>query len=198
MHWVVLEYIIWMAIPLAERVSVCVCVHSHSDSGQPHGCSLPVSSVHGIFQAGILEWVVMSSSRESSWPRDWTRVCCLRRQIPYPCTSWEEERVIWHQFLWEEWTRRSFEIKRSFVSFMPGTSEPRTFGKAGHLSPTMASDQDQLLWICSPHKLGGVTTKSQKMRHLGGTWKWSGPSLSYDEIWRECQSWFPIMEQEYI
>ena len=32
-------------------------------------CSPPGSSVHGIFQARILEWVAMPSSRESSWPR---------------------------------------------------------------------------------------------------------------------------------
>ena len=37
-------------------------------------CSLPGSSVHGIFQARILEWVAMSSSRGSSRPRDWTCV----------------------------------------------------------------------------------------------------------------------------
>ena len=35
-------------------------------------CSPPGSSVHGIFQARILEWVAMPSSRGSSWPRDWT------------------------------------------------------------------------------------------------------------------------------
>ena len=33
-------------------------------------CSLPGSSVHGIFQARILEWVAMPFSRGSSWPRD--------------------------------------------------------------------------------------------------------------------------------
>ena len=39
----------------------------------PLGCSLPGSSVHGIFQARILEWVAISSSRGSSWPRDRTQ-----------------------------------------------------------------------------------------------------------------------------
>ena len=34
------------------------------------------SSVHGIFQARILEWVAVSSSRGSFWPRDWTCVSC--------------------------------------------------------------------------------------------------------------------------
>ena len=37
-------------------------------------CSLPGSSVHGILQARILEWVAIPFSRGSSWPRDWTRV----------------------------------------------------------------------------------------------------------------------------
>ena len=40
-------------------------------------CSLPVSSVHGILQARILEWVAISFSRGSSWPRDWTQVSCI-------------------------------------------------------------------------------------------------------------------------
>ena len=35
-------------------------------------CSLPGSSVHGILQARILEWVAISSSRGSSQPRDTT------------------------------------------------------------------------------------------------------------------------------
>ena len=40
----------------------------------PTDCSLPGSSVHGIFQARILEWVVISFSRGSSQPRDRTQV----------------------------------------------------------------------------------------------------------------------------
>ena len=38
----------------------------------PMGFSLPGSTVHGIFQARILEWVSISFFRRSSWPRDWT------------------------------------------------------------------------------------------------------------------------------
>ena len=40
-------------------------------------CSLPGSSVHGIFQARILEWVPISSSRGTSWPRDRTHISCI-------------------------------------------------------------------------------------------------------------------------
>ena len=39
-----------------------------SDSLWPHGLSPPGSSVCGIFQARILEWVAISSLRGSSWP----------------------------------------------------------------------------------------------------------------------------------
>ena len=38
----------------------------------PMDCSPPGSSVHGILQARILEWVAISLSRGSSWPRDGT------------------------------------------------------------------------------------------------------------------------------
>ena len=40
----------------------------------PMDCSLPRSSVHGILQARILEWVAMPSSRGSSQHRDWTHI----------------------------------------------------------------------------------------------------------------------------
>ena len=40
-------------------------------------CNSPGSSVHGILQARILQWVIMPSSRGSSQPRDWTSVSCL-------------------------------------------------------------------------------------------------------------------------
>ena len=40
----------------------------------PMDCNLPSSSVHGIFQAIVLEWIAISFSRGSSRPRDQTRV----------------------------------------------------------------------------------------------------------------------------
>ena len=43
----------------------------------PVDCSPPGSSVHGILQARILEWVTMPSSGRSSWPGDWIRVSCF-------------------------------------------------------------------------------------------------------------------------
>ena len=52
-------------------------------------CSPPGSSVDRIFQARILEWVAISSSRGSSWPRDRTHVFYTGRQILYHWATWE-------------------------------------------------------------------------------------------------------------
>ena len=58
----------------------------------PMNCSPPGYSLHGIFQAKILEWVVMSSSRRSSQPRNWIHVSyisCIGRLILYHWANWE-------------------------------------------------------------------------------------------------------------
>jgi len=49
-----------------------------SDSCDPMDCSPPGSSVHGLLQARILEWVAISFSRASSPHRDQRRISCLQ------------------------------------------------------------------------------------------------------------------------
>ena len=67
-----------------------LCVFSHIWLFcDPMDYSLPSSSVHGISRAGILEWVAIFYSRESSWPRDSTCISCISciaRQLLYHCT----------------------------------------------------------------------------------------------------------------
>ena len=68
------------------RCVLCLVTQSHLTLCSPMDCSPPSSSVHGIFQARILEWVAISYSRGSSWLRDRTRVSCIScfgRQILY-------------------------------------------------------------------------------------------------------------------
>ena len=54
-------------------------------------CTMSWTSVHGVLQARILEWIAISFSRGSSWPRDWTQVShtagrcfnlCATREAP--------------------------------------------------------------------------------------------------------------------
>ena len=64
---------------------MCACLVARSclTHCDPMDCSPLGSSVHGISQARILEWVAISFSRGSFWPRDWTWVSCIGRQILY-------------------------------------------------------------------------------------------------------------------
>ena len=73
-------------------VYMCVCVYTHTHTHthmyesesevaqscptlcDPMDCSLPGSSVQGIFQAIVLEWIAISFSRGPSQPRDRTQV----------------------------------------------------------------------------------------------------------------------------
>ena len=66
----------------AGKVPPCSCMSAQSlqlclTPCNPMNCSPPGSSVHGILQARILEWVAIPSSKRSSQPRDWTHVSCI-------------------------------------------------------------------------------------------------------------------------
>ena len=58
----------------------------------PMDWSLPESSIHGIFQARILEWVAISFFRRSSHPRDWTLVSHIAGRR---FTVWATREVNW-------------------------------------------------------------------------------------------------------
>ena len=66
---------------------------------QPHELQPPGSSVYGISQARILEWVAVSSSKGSSQPRDQTHVscvCCIGSPILYHWATWEAQ-IPWRE-----------------------------------------------------------------------------------------------------
>ena len=56
------------------------------------GYSLPGSSVHRVLQARILKWIVMTSSRGSSQPRDQIRVSCIADSF---FTAWAISEAFW-------------------------------------------------------------------------------------------------------
>ena len=62
---------VWLWIQTVTIVEY-VCVQSHPTLCDPMDCSPADSSVHGIFQAGILGWVAISYSRGSSCSRNRT------------------------------------------------------------------------------------------------------------------------------
>ena len=64
----------------------CMCAQWCPTLCDPMDWGPPGSSIHGIFQARVLEWVGISCSRGSSRPKNWTHVYCIScagRWIPY-------------------------------------------------------------------------------------------------------------------
>ena len=76
---------LWMLVQVRARIlSEVLFIQSYLCD--PMDCSPPGSSVHGLLQARILEWVAMSSSRGSSRSRDQTwipYISCTGRQFLY-------------------------------------------------------------------------------------------------------------------
>ena len=114
-----------------------LCVHAQLCLSlcDPMGCSLPGLSVHGIFQARILERVVISFSRGSSQPRDQTQVSCTAGRF----------FTIWAPGIWVQlgpWNRASLlaqtvknlpAIQETWVR-APGQEDPPEKGVAAHSS----------------------------------------------------------------
>ena len=73
------EFSTWLSIK-----PMCLCAQLFQSCPticNPMDYSLPGSSVHGIFQARILEWVAITSSRGSSQPRYWIQVSCIAGSV---------------------------------------------------------------------------------------------------------------------
>ena len=74
----------------------CVCAKSAQSCPTlcvPIDCSLLGSSVHGILQAKMLEWVAILFSRGSSPSRDWILVSCIAGKL---LTIWTTKEVQGH------------------------------------------------------------------------------------------------------
>ena len=70
-----LGHLLDLALHICQSESVSHSVVSNFCN--PTDCSLPGSSIPGILQVRILEWIAISCSRGFSWPRDQTQVSCI-------------------------------------------------------------------------------------------------------------------------
>ena len=80
---------------------VCACMHVKSLQScvtlcDPLDCSPPGSSVHGILQARIPEWVPISFSRGSSRPRNRTLVSCIADIFFTDWAMREALKTVWY------------------------------------------------------------------------------------------------------
>ena len=81
------------------------CAQSCLTLCDPMDCSLPGSSVHGISQVRILEWVAISYSRGSSRPRDQTPVSCI-----FCIDRW----ILYHDMLQKKSSHFLWDARESF------------------------------------------------------------------------------------
>ena len=104
-----------------------ICAYSVTPSCptlcDPVDYSPPGSSVHGISQARILEWVTISLSRGSSQPRDWTLVSCIGRWIPYHWTIWKALCIYVYTYIYTHiahiWKKELIREKTSAMGYIP-------------------------------------------------------------------------------
>ena len=111
-----------VSLILALWRTKCVCVlvaQLCPTLCDPMDCSPPGFFVHGILQARILEWVAISFSRGSSWPRDQTQVSCFAGRFFTIWANW----VVQYKWIFQINYSLAFEaptcliitnIKRSF------------------------------------------------------------------------------------
>ena len=103
----------------------------------PKDCSLPGSSVRGIFQARVLDWVAISFSRTSSWPRGWTWVSHI---VGRRFTVWTTREV------WEKGILTKIQDCHFHFAAGAGAKLTTIFDTTSYLSPT-------LLWTWSLNTL---------------------------------------------
>ena len=121
----------------------------------PKGWSPPGSSVHGILQARILKWVVISFSRGSSQPRDRTLVSCISGR------------------LFNDWAIREFQIYiyvHTHTHGFPTDSVGKESASNARLLPAKYKTQVWLLGQVNPVEKETATHSSILMGKFHGRW----------------------------
>ena len=122
-------------------------------------CSLPCSSVHGISQARILEWVITSLSKGSSQPGDRVPMSLDCRQIP-DCWATREaprqNKSTWKLHFWAEWEQKA----TGSDSLLEGEGSPRPFWHW----VVVAIFWEGHVWLC----LSNVPATKWKIQHFTG------------------------------
>ena len=108
------------AMPKNAQVQYSSVAHSRPTLCDPMDYNLLGFSIHGILQARILDWIAISFSRGSSWPRDRIRVSCIGRWILHHWTT-REDLHLWEifQIIQNSKTTRLYVCETSFSYHRP-------------------------------------------------------------------------------
>ena len=176
----------------SESATHFCCIQLFCD---PMDCRLPDSSVHGILQARILQWVANFFSRGSLWPRDWTwgsRIAgqfftiWVTREAPHQnISSVQFSRSIVSDSLW------SHGLEHARPPCPPPT--PIVYSKSSPLSqwchPTISSSVVPFSSCLQSFPASGSFPMSQFFESGGQS---IGVSSSASVLPMNIQDWFPL------
>ena len=159
----------WLTLKWSRSILSC--------SLRPHGCSLPGSSIHGILQARILEWVAISFSRGSSWLRNRTQVSCTAgRRFNLWAT-----RKPWLTIVTEKWASHVILVAKNpasegdsrDMSLIPGSGRAPGGGNGNLLQYScLENPMDRgawggySLWGCKDSDMAEHTAHTQSKSYL--------------------------------
>ena len=122
-------------------------------------CSPPGSSVHGILQARILQWVAMPSSRWSSQPRGWIQVSCIPGRF------------------FTIWAKRE-PLHPSYPGLIPGQGTKRPFFMITHCS--LSSINTRVLHWSKTKTSGRGSERRWAMKpQIPYSLTWPGPKVAW-------------------
>ena len=101
----------------------------------PMDCSPPGSSVHGILQPRMLEWVAYPFSRGSSQPRSWTGVSCIAGEFFTSWMSWWYHPTVSSSVTHFSSCPQSFPVSGSSPVSWLFTSGGQSFGASASVLP---------------------------------------------------------------
>ena len=186
-----------------------------SNSCDHMDCSLPGSSVHGILQGSILEWVATSFSRGSFQSRNQTQASCTAGRF---FTNWAMREAYIH-FLLDTLSLTEFFLKRdtkhlSSVQFSHSVLSDSLWphglqhARPPCPSPTPrdSSNSCPSTWWCHPTSLSSVVTFSSHIQSFpaSGALQMSqlfasgGVSASTSVFPMNTQDWFPLGWTDWI
>ena len=159
----------------------------------PTDCSLPSSSVHGILQARILEWVAIPFSRGSCRPRDWTWDSCFAGRF---FTIWATSSVqsLCHVWLFATpWTA----ARQASLSITNSRSLPKLVHRVGDAiqpshplsspsppAPDPSQHQSLFQWVSSSHQVAKVL--ELQLQHWTFHWILRTDFLYNWLVWSPC------------
>ena len=128
----------------------------------PMDCSLPGSSIHGIFQVSVLEWVAISFSKGSSQPRDLTQVSCIANRC---FTIWATSSVQFSHSVMSDslWPHESQHARPPCPPPTPGVHQVSNAIQPSHPllspfppAPNPSQHQSLFQWGNSSHEVAKV------------------------------------------